>query len=327
MRRYLVKPPHLRKGDTVGLVAPASPPFEAGDLEFTFEWLHKLGFKYKVGKHVFDCCGELAGTDQDRLADFHAMWADREVNAILPVRGGNGSARLLPLLDFDLIHKNPKVLIGYSDITALINPIHQMTGLVTFHGPMGGSFFRSSYSHHFFSKAITSNRPIGLVIDPVTSDPWNSVYPPMRMVIAEGRGRGPLAGGCLTVLKQLMGTPYDVDTEGKILFLEDIREEPHAIDRYLTQMLLSGKLQKAKGIILSEFIACRPGGSSRESFSLNHSVEFILRNRLSNLGIPVVYGLRFGHGRDQFTLPVGVTAYLEVSRNKVRLKIEESATL
>ncbi len=326
MRRYIIKPPHLRKGDTVGIIAPSSPPFEQGDLEFTFEWLQKLGFRYKIGKHILDCYSDMAGHDQERLADFHSMWADREVQAILPVRGGNGCARLLPLIDFELIRNNPKIFIGYSDLTALINPIQQQTGLVTFHGPMAGSFFRSSYTHHFFTKALTNNRPVGLVVDPLPSDNWNPKYPPARIVIAEGRGRGPLVGGCMTLVKQLMGTPFDIDTEGKILFLEDIREEPYNIDRFLTQMLLAGKLQKAKGIILAEFIDCRPGESSREVMELNHSVEFILRDRLSKLGIPVVYGMRFGHGREQFTIPIGVTASLEANRNKVRFKIEESAT-
>lgn len=311
----------------VGLVCPASSPFEQGDIEFTYEWLQKLGLRYKTGTHIFDSYSDMAGRDEDRLRDLHEMWADRDVQAILPLRGGNGSARLLPGLDFELIKKNPKIIIGYSDLTALINAIHQQTGLITFHGPMGGSFFRSSYSYHFFNRALMSNRPLGLIVDPLPSDLWNPRYPPPRMVIAEGRARGPLVGGCLTLIKELMGTPWELETEGKILFLEDLREEPHTIDRILTQLLLAGKLQKAKAIILAEFVACKPGDSKRESFDLNHSVETIFRERLSRLGIPVVYGLRCGHGHDQLTLPIGVTASLEAHRGKVKFKIEESATL
>lgn len=326
MKRTVIKAAHLRRGDTVGIVAPASTPFEQSDIEFTYESLEKMGLRFKVGDHIFDSYSDMAGTDENRLRDFHAMWADKDVRAILPIRGGNGSARLLPGLDFDLIRKNPKILIGYSDLTALINPIHQMTGLITFHGPMGGSFFRSSYSYHFFNRALMNNRPLGLIVDPLPSDMWNLKYPPPRTIIAEGRARGHIAGGCLTLIKELMGTPWELDTDGKILLLEDLREEPHTIDRILTQLLLAGKLQKAKAIVLAEFIACRPGESKRESFDLNHSLETIFKDRLSRLGIPVIYGLRFGHGHDQLTLPIGAMASLEAHRGKVRFKVEESAT-
>lgn len=323
----LIKPKHLRRGDTVGIVAPSSAPFEQSDIQFTYEWLTKLGLKYKVGKHVFDSYSDMAGTDLARLADFHAMWADREINAILPIRGGNGAARLLPLIDYELIRRNPKFFIGYSDITCLLLAIHKKTGLVTFHGPTAGSFYRSSYTHHYFLQASMNARPIGNVNDPVPSEMWHPKYPPYRVMIAPGKARGPLIGGCLTLIKQLMGTPYEIDVEDKIVFLEDLAEEPHAIDRYLTQLLLAGKLQKAKGIIVADCLNCRPGESGRNILQLNYSLESVLRDRLGSLGIPVVYGMRFGHGTEQFTLPIGCTAYLEASEAKIRFKIEESATV
>lgn len=326
MRKQIIKPKHLRKGDTVGIVAPASPPWDPGDIQFTFEWLSKLGLKYKLGKNIFNAYSDLAGTDAERLEDFHRMWEDKEVSAILPIRGGNGVCRLLPKIDFELIQKNPKVIVGYSDITGLVNPIHQKTGLVTFHGPMAGSFYKSSYSHYYFQKALMSNKPLGLIVDPIPPELWSPAYPP-RIAIAEGRARAPLAGGCLTLLKQLMGTPYQIDTEGRILFIEDVGEEPHSIDRYLTQMLHAGVLHKAKGIVVSEFVNCTPGDSGRLRLSLNHSLENVLQDRLANLGIPVAYGLRFGHGRDQFTVPIGVMANLEVARGKIKFKIEEAATI
>jgi muramoyltetrapeptide carboxypeptidase len=324
----LIKPKHLKKGDTVGIIAPASPPFNPGDLEFTLEWLSKLGLKYKIGKHIFKSYSDLAGTDEERLEDFHAMWEDRDISAVLPIRGGNGVCRLLPKIDFELIKKNPKILIGYSDLTGLINPIFQECGLVTFHGPMGGSFYRSLYTYHYFQRALMTNKPLGFVVDPPPTDElWKPKYPPPRLVISEGIARGPLAGGCLTLVKQLMGTPYELETEGKIIFLEDVGEEPHSIDRYITQLLLSGCLHKAKGILIGECYTCEPGDSGRRRLSLNKSVESVLRERLSGLGIPVVYGMRFGHGKDQLTLPVGVTASLEVARGKVKFRIEESATI
>lgn len=321
----LVKPRALRKGDTVGIIAPSSPMFEEGEIEFAFQWLTKIGLKYKVGQHIFKTYSDYAGQDEARAEDFHTVWSDPDVDAIVPLRGGNGAARILPLLDFELIKSNPKLFVGYSDITALHVPIHQRTGLVTFYGPMSASFFKSSYSYHYFTKAVMSTRALGLIGDPVPNEAWSPVYPPPRLIIAEGKARGRLTGGCLTLVRQLEGTPYALDTKGKLLFLEDLEEEPHAIDRILSQLLLSGKLQQAAGILIAECVACKPGDSHRNALPLNYSVERVLRERLGNLGIPVVYGLRFGHGKDQFTVPYGVSAVLEASRSKVRFRIEESA--
>lgn len=327
MSSSLIKPKHLKRGDTVAIIAPASTPFDPGDIEYSFEWLNKLGLKYKLGKNLFKSYSDLAGTDEQRLEDLHEAFADREVAAIIPVRGGNGVCRLLPKLDFELIKKNPKILIGYSDVTGLINPIYQKCGLVTFHGPMAGSFYRSSYSYYYFQRALMANKALGLIVDPIPAELWNPKYPPPRLVIAEGKARAPLVGGCMTLIKQLMGTPYQLDTEGKIVFLEDVGEEPHSIDAYLTQLLLSGTLHKAKGILVGELSGCEPGGSGRRRLTLNKSVENVLRERLSGLGIPVLYGMRFGHGQDQFTLPVGVTASLELAKGKSKFRIEEAATI
>ncbi|MFN8655716.1 MAG: LD-carboxypeptidase [Candidatus Obscuribacterales bacterium] len=321
----LVKPRALRKGDTIGIIAPSSPMFEEGEIEFAFQWLAKIGLKYKIGKHVFKTYSDYAGQDEARAEDFHTIWSDPDVDAVVPLRGGNGAARILPLLDFELIKSKPKLFVGYSDITALHVPIHQRTRLVTFYGPMAASFFKSSYSYHYFTKAVMSTRAIGLIADPVPNEVWSPVYPPPRLIIAEGKARGRLTGGCLTLVRQLEGTPYALDTKDKLLFLEDLEEEPHAIDRILSQLLLAGKLQQAAGILIAECVSCKPGDSHRNVLHLNHSVERVLHERLGNLGIPVVYGLRFGHGKDQFTVPYGVSAMLEASRGKVRFRIEESA--
>lgn len=319
----LLKPRRLTKGDTVGIVAPSSNPFEEGQVEFTRKWLHGLGLKCKIGKHIFASYSDLAGTDQERLEDFHTMWADREVNAVFPIRGGNGSVRLLPALDFDLIASNPKILIGYSDITGLLIPIHQRTGLVTFHGPTAGSFFEAAYTYHYFRKALMSNKPLGLIVDPPEAM-WKPKYPPTRLVIASGTARGALIGGSLTLIKQLMGTPFEIETDGKLLFMEDVAEEPHSIDSMLCQLLLAGKLQTCAGIIFGESVDCKPGHSRRNTLAMNYSLERVLRERLSGLGIPVVYGLRFGHGQEKFTLPLGVMASLSADEEQVRFKIEES---
>ncbi len=322
----LVKPKALKRGDVVGIVCPASPPFEPGHIEFTYQWLKKLGLKYKLGKHVFDSFSEFAGIDEARIEDFHAMWADPEVKAVLPLRGGNGSVRLLPKLDFELIRRTPKILVGYSDITGLLIPIHQQTGLVTFHGPTLGSFFDDPYTFQHYRQALFEPRPIGLVTDPVREKIWNAAYPPARLVIAEGTGRGPLTGGCLTLIRHLMGPPFEIETAGRMLFLEDLNEEPHDVDRMLLQLLLAGKLKQCTGIIIAECLNCLPGTTNHEQLKLNYSTENVLRQHLSQLGIPVVYGMKIGHSKQKLTLPLGVMASLTATRDSVLFKIEESAT-
>jgi muramoyltetrapeptide carboxypeptidase len=321
----LVRPAALRKGDTVGLVAPGSTLFEEARLEYACQWLRKVGLKYKVGKHVFDSYSDMAGSDAARTDDLHAMWADPEVTAVIPVCGGNGTARLLPLLDLALLADNPKLFVGYSDITALHIAIHQRTGLITFYGPMACSFYKSNYTYQSWRKAVMSSRAIGLVSDPVPAAPWDPKYPPCRVIIAPGHAQGRLTGGCMTVLRQLTGTPFALETAGKIVFLEDLMEEPHSIDRFLSQMLLAGKLADAAGIIVGECVDCKPGDSHHKVLALNCSLESVLRERLGGLGIPVVYGLRLGHGIDQITLPLGVMASLQAEAGTVSFKIEESA--
>jgi len=320
----LVKAKILKKGDTVGIVSPASFIFEEGEIETTFQWLRKLGLKWKLGDHVSAHYSDMAGSDRDRLSDFHKIWADPEVTAVMPLRGGNGAVRLLPHLDFELIRRHPKVLMGFSDVTGLLIPIHQMTGLVTFHGPLACSFYESPYTFNYFQKAVMNARPIGLVNEPPPATPWGSQYANSRIAIVPGKARGRLTGGCLTVIRQLMGTPYEIDTEKKIVFLEDVSEEPFNIDRMLTQLLLANKLQVAAGILVGECAHCRPGESGRRTLPLNHSVERIVRDRLGSLGIPVVYGMHFGHSKDKFILPLGAYASLEVTADGARFEIEES---
>ncbi len=324
---HVVKPRHLVKGDTIGIVAPASPLENEAEIEYTYQWLKKVGLKYKMGKHVFDSYSDFAGSDENRLADFNAMWADPEVKAVMPMRGGNGAARLLSGIDYDLIARNPKIIVGYSDITSLLIAIHQKTGLVTFHGPMMGGFFEGSYTYHNYLKAVMNNKPLGLITDKDDKEIWNPEGPPTRFIIAKGKARGRLTGGCLTLIRQLMGTPYEIETEGKILFIEDLDAEPHEIDRMLYQLQLAGKLQKAAGIVVGECTNCGPGGSGRNNFPLNFSLDRILEQRLSGLGIPVIYGLRFGHSKEKCTIPLGVMASIDATDNGVRFKIEESATL
>ncbi len=323
----LIKPRSLKKGDIVGIVAPASPLIEDSQIEFTLTWLDKLGLKVKLGKHIFRRHGDHAGSEKERLDDLQTLWTDPKVAAIFALRGGNSASGLLPLLDFELLKRHPKIFMGFSDITGLLIAIHQKTGLVTFHGPTANQFFESAYTFHYFKKAIFKREPLGLIVDPIPASSWQPQYPPPRVVIAEGQAKGRLTGGSLTLIRQMMGSPYEVETEGKILFIEEVSEDPHCIDRMLTQLLLAGKLQKAAGIVVGESVDCRPGASLRRRFSLNHNLETVLRDRLGKLSVPVVFGLRFGHGNEKFTLPLGVTASLACSHKEVRFRIEEGATL
>ncbi len=310
----------------MAVVAPASLPFHAASLQPALDRLSELGLAVKKGRHLFHSWGEFAGRDRERLEDLHLAFADKEVKAIFVARGGNGCARLLPMLDFDLIKDNPKIIVGFSDITALLIPVFQICGLVTFHGPTLGTLLRSGYTYAFCQRALMDREPLGLIEDPELESPWSPPYPARTFAIAPGRARGQLSGGCMTVIRQLMGSRYEIETEGKIVFLEDVSEEPHSLERMLAQLLLAGKLQRAAGIIIGECVSCNPGDSKRNVLPLNSSFEQIARERLSDLGIPVAFGMRIGHGWQQVTLPLGVMASLQVAGETVRLEIEESAT-
>ncbi|MBP9089801.1 LD-carboxypeptidase [bacterium] len=324
------KPRVLKKGDTVGIIAPSSPQFEPGNLKFATDWLTKMGLHFKIGANSTKSYSSYAGSDSARAEDLHTLWSDDAITAVLPMRGGAGASRILPKLDFSLFAQKPKILVGFSDITALLIAINQKSNLVTFHGPTVGLMFETAYTHSYYQKAIMSTAAIGLVADP-PSEVWGSDYPPTRMVIAEGKGRGLLTGGCLTLIRGLMGTPYEIDCADRIVFLEDVDEEPHNIDRILTQMILAGKFDRARGVIIGDCSGCRPGGSKRNILPLNSSLEVILREHFSQLGIPVIYGLKLGHTPDKVTLPLGVMASLNVtastssSSSSVRFKIEEAA--
>lgn len=322
----LIKPQRLRVGDTVGIIAPSSPAFEQGSVEYAFKRLKKLGLNYKLGKNVFARYGDLAGRDDARLEDLHEIWSDPSVKAVLPLRGGNGAVRLLPRLDFELIKSNSKILIGYSDITGLLIPIHQRTGLVTFHGPVLSSFFEAEYTYRYFQKALMSDAPIGAIEDPPEPD-YKPKYPPPRMVLRPGKASGQLIGGCLTLVKQMLGTPFEIDTAGKILFLEEVGEEPHAVERMLVQLAMSGKFKDVAAIVIGESVDCKPGESNRKVSPLNASLESILRGIFASMSVPVIYGLRFGHGVEKFVLPLGLNATVDATdADDVKFTINEVAT-
>jgi len=313
--RKIVKPRRLSPGDTVGLVLPASLTLEADDIALAKEQLEAIGFKVVIGAHAYDRHGYFAGRDRDRAGDVNRMFADDNIAGVICYTGGWGAPRVLPYLDYELIAKKPKVLIGYSDITALLNAVHQRTGLVTFHGPVGGSMF-DPYTLENFRKVVMTAEPAGLLSPPPkkSSDLVDRTNRVLRL--APGKATGRLVGGNLTLLAAMMGTPFEVDTEGAILFAEDIREEVYSMDRMLTQLAQGGKFERMAGFVFGRCTDCKA-----TSFSL----EDILRDRFSAGPAPAISGLSFGHIEQKLTLPLGVTATLDA--NAGTLHLDESAVL
>lgn len=313
--RPVIRPRRLRSGDTIGLVLPASSELQGDDVAFAREQLEALGFKVVLGRHVFDRHGYLAGRDEDRAADINRMFADKKIDGIVCYTGGWGTPRLLPLLDYEMIRKNPKVLLGFSDITALLNAIHQRTGLVTFHGPVASSTL-GAYTVENLRRVVMSAEAAGLLAPPSKKESELVDRTNRIIKLAPGRASGRLVGGNLTLISATMGTPYEIETDGAILFLEDIREDLYRVDRMLTQLALSGKLQRVAGVV---FGRCTDCGFKGPTFSL----EDLLRERFGSLGVPAISGLSFGHIEHKLTLPIGVRATLD--GNAGTLSIDEPA--
>ena len=310
-KKPLLKARRLRKGATIGLITPGSPVSDE-KFEKALKSLKSLGFKLKYSPNTRANYGYLAGTDQQRLNDIHQMFSDPEVEAIWCVRGGYGCARLLPHLDYELIRKNPKILIGYSDITALLTGIFQETGLVCFHGPVGTSDF-TDYTLSQLESVLMNPEGQSLITyhqDEKAQEDEAYQYE----VIRPGLAKGPLIGGNLSLIASMVGTPYEWRVKDKLLLIEDVGEQPYRIDRMLTQILQSQNLKEAAGIILGIFEDCK---AKNPEYSL--SLIDALKDRLYHLGIPVVYGFSFGHISNQCTFPIGIEAELDTEKRTVRL--------
>ncbi len=308
-----VRPGRLRPGDTVGLIDPASATWEPVNVEIIEESWAALGFKTKRGVHLLERRGYFAGTDEQRAGDVNAMFADPEVRAIQCVRGGWGCARLLPLLDWATIARNPKILLGYSDITALLLSLFAKAGLVTFHGPLGISQwnpFNVGWVKRVLQdgEAVTFENPKEIGEDDlvVVENRVQTLHP--------GTARGRLLGGNLTVLTALVGSAYLPDWDGCILFIEDVEEAPYRIDRMLTQLRLSGILQKARAVIWGNCSDCDPG----EGYG-SLTVTEVLQDHIRPLGVPAWQGAMIGHIERQFTLPVGVEVEVDATAGTIRM--------
>ncbi len=308
----VLKPRRLKKGDLVGLINPAGATFHPDDAEIARETMAALGLKVRFGKHLLDRYGYLAGRDKDRAADVNDLFADPGVRALISLRGGWGCARLLGLLDYDMIRKNPKIIMGYSDLTALLLAIQAKTGLVTFHGPVGISTWNEFSTGHvqrllFEAKALEMHNPTNLGDNLVQVE--NRV-----LTITPGKARGRLQGGNLAVLTGMIGSDYLPDFSGSILFLEEVGEAIYRVDRMLTQLKLAGVLDQIAGLVFGRCSDCKPG-KGYGSLTL----EEVLSDHIAPLGIPAWYGSMIGHIEDKFTIPLGVEAEINADSGTIKL--------
>lgn len=311
-RPALLKPRRLRPGDTVGLVDPATATFLREDIRIVEEAMAGLGLKTKRGRNLLARRGYFAGSDAERAADVNAFFADRDVSGIVCVRGGWGCARLLPHLDFDAIRANPKVLAGYSDITALHTAIPARTGLVTFHAPVGISPW-IPFSTAFFKRVVFDGEAVTMA-NPTDKGDALAQATDRVQTITPGIARGRLLGGNLTVLSALMGSPYLPSFDGAILFLEDVDENLYRIDRMLTTLRLAGVLSKIRGFVFGKCTECKPG----EGYG-SLTLEEILDDHVKPLGVPAWQGAMIGHIDKQFTVPIGVEAEIDADKGTIRL--------
>jgi muramoyltetrapeptide carboxypeptidase len=323
LRRPLVKPRAIKQGDLVGLIAPSGVMDDA-TLERGVRNLESYGFKVKVSDNIRAARGGYAGTVVQRLADLHGMFLDKDVKAIWAARGGSGCSALLPHIRFDVIRRNPKILVGYSDITALHLAIHRLAGLVTFHGPVAPST-PTDYAVTQMQAVLMTPRPqteINMSVEnerKVLSQPGQPEF--QLRTFRHGVAVGRLIGGNLSVLSALIGTPFAAELENRLVFLEDVREPPYRIDRMLTQLQQSvGKrgerdgLKHAAGIMLGVFSRIKPTDNDASL-----TLDEVLDDQLGALPIPAVYGYSFGHIANQFTIPIGINARLDTASQTLTL--------
>ena len=309
----LIKPPRLRRGDVVGLIAPGGYTSDAS-IEKAVQHIEALGFRVKPGTYLRDVWGNYGGTVAARIADLHAMFRDPDVKAIWAIRGGSGCISLLRHLDYRLIRTHPKVLLGYSDITALHLAIHRHAGLVTFHGPVASSTPSGYSTEHLLAVLMEPKDAYTIPMSAendrrALEEPWYATR-----TVHGGVAEGPLIGGNLSLASALAGTPYAADFTGGLLFLEEVNEEPYRIDRWMTQLDLAVGFDKAAGVMIGICENCGPQGDG-PSLTLDETLDV----HLQPLRVPAVTGYSFGHIRNQFTMPVGIRGRLDTEARTVTL--------
>jgi len=308
-------PALLEPGARVGIASPASGVTKR-DLRGFLTVCESYGFEPVLGRNVDHRDGYLSAPDQDRADEFMEFIEDPTIDAVICSRGGYGVMRILPMLDFGAIREANKMIMGFSDITSLLIAANQLSGIVTYHGPVASSTF-DAFTVDSFRQTVLAGQAEGASVAGTPSEEVWSFQDDRLTVIQKGLGRGRLTGGNLAMIVATLGTAYEIDTTGAILFLEEINEEPYRIDRMLTQLWLAGKLQSCAGIALGNFKNCEAKGISISgpSFTLREVIE----ERTTDLGIPVIYGLPFGHVKSKLTLPVGMQAELDATNKRLRL--------
>jgi muramoyltetrapeptide carboxypeptidase len=299
-----LKPRRLQKGDLIGLISPASTIADPTRIEHGVTYLEKMGYRTIVGQNVLKTYGYLAGTDEERAADVHAMFENREVKAIICIRGGYGTPRLLSHINYRLVARNPKIFVGYSDITTLQLALWRKCGLVTFQGPMAGVDMPDGldpFTEGLFWQLLTSPGKAGSILP--AGEPVNT--------LCAGKGTGVLIGGNLAHLVAMMGTPYMPPLKGAVLFLEDIGEEPHRVDRMMSQLRHASVLRQAAGILTGQFTDCAPKDPAKPSLSLAD-----IFREIAALGpIPFMDNLPFGHEPRKLTMPIGIRVRLDAGKH------------
>ncbi|MBU3191729.1 LD-carboxypeptidase [Clostridium bowmanii] len=296
----MIKPKALKIGDTIGLVAPSSALRQADGLEKSISVLEEQGFIVVIGESCGKKYGYLSGSDELRAKDINRMFEDNTIDAVFCLKGGYGTPRILDKLDYDMIKENPKIFIGYSDITAIHIVLNQKCDLITFHGPMAASDMLGDFdefSKKSYLNAITSINPLGEIDNPIGFE-IKSMVP--------GVASGKIVGGNLSLIASTIGTPYEIDTLGKILFLEDVDEFTYSVDRMLTQLRLSGKLEDCVGIILGNFTNCLP---QYEDF--DHTLMEVFNDIILKAKKPTIYNFMAGHCSPKITIPLGAEVLLD----------------
>ncbi len=303
------KPPRLKRGDLIGVIAPASAPSSTEKVEKGVLYLESLGYRVRVGKNATRVHGFFAGTDEERAADLNDMLNDSSVKAIFAVRGGYGTPRLLRHVDYAAARQQPKIIVGYSDLTSLQLALLKKCGLVTFSGPMVGVEMWDSidpYTEEHFWRILTSNKKIGPLVNPPDE--------PLRP-LRKGRASGRVIGGNLALFLANYGTPFFPDVKGAILVLEDVDEAPHRVDRMIIQLVNSGLTTKISAIVLGKFTECEPSDTSSPHFT----VDQVLDGISDLIPVPVVRNFQYGHIPKKLTVPFGVRARLDVEKRRFEI--------
>ncbi|MBU0672717.1 MAG: LD-carboxypeptidase [Candidatus Margulisbacteria bacterium] len=298
---FLTKPDRLKRGDTVGIVAPAWS-FDPAKFKKGVAQLKRFGFKVKFDQAIFKRYWSMAGHDDARAEQINQMFADKEVKAIFCAKAGYGSIRTIPYLDKKVIKNNPKIFVGYSDVTILLEYLQRIANMVVFHGPVvSGEVHKnmSSITTAYLLRALMQAEPVG-----------EMAFPSLK-TLRRGKATGILIGGNMSMLVSGIGTPYDIDTDYKILFLEDIGEDLEVVDNILLHLKLAGKLKRVRGLIFGRMVDCHDLSGKR------HKIRDIVNDILGDLDIPMVYGFPSGHARGRganVTLPLGVSVTLNANR-------------